>query len=71
MVQTNSLHLRWKVDARKRDITMSLHALSGIQPDTYGEAKSAHPVRINGKGEDAYLVHASPGAFGSGTPEVA
>jgi len=27
--------------------------------------------RINGKVKDAYLVHASPGAFGSGTPEVA
>jgi hypothetical protein len=53
---------------------MSLHALSGIQSDTYGEAKSAHVVRINGKGKDAYyLAHASEsaGAFGSGTPEVA
>ena len=71
MVRTNLLRLRWSIDARKRDITMSLHALSDIQPDTYGEAKSAHAVRINGKGNDAYLVHASPGAFGSGTPEVA
>jgi hypothetical protein len=71
MVQTNSLHLRWKSDARKRDITMSLHALSDIQWDTYGEVKSARALRINGKVKDAYLVHASPGAFGSGTPEVA
>jgi len=52
-------------------MTMSLHALSDIRSDTYGEAKPVHTVKINGKGMDAYLVHASPGAFGSGTPEVA
>lgn len=67
-----SLHLRWNFDVRKRDKTTYPHALSDTQSDTYGEAKLAlDAVRIHGKGKDAYLVHASPGAFGSGTPEMA
>jgi hypothetical protein len=66
------LHPRWELDVRIHDTTRLLHASNDTRLNTYGEAKLAHAVRINGKGdENVHLVHASPGAFGSGTPEMA
>ena len=58
----------------RRKKTRHVHVSPRIKRHSIGhlrEAKSAHAVSINDKGKDAYLVHASPGAFGSGTPEVA